>query len=89
MAHETHIVDKFTLDNDSSGTYDGVLAVADDEYVVGVIARGHKIVALVKFLEGGFTDCGEDAERGEETYVWHTVVSLQCLCGKGSRFLPP
>ena len=59
-------MDEFSLDDDGARADYGGGFVADHEYVVGVITRGDKVVAGVKFGERWFAYRCEDAESWEE-----------------------
>ena len=62
MAHKTEAVDELALNDYGTCTDDDVLAIADHEDIVGVIAGRHEVISLVKFRESGFADCGQDSE---------------------------
>ena len=62
MAHKTEVVDELALNDYGTCTDDDVLAIADHEDIVGVIAGRHEVISLVKFRESGFADCGQDSE---------------------------
>jgi hypothetical protein len=62
VAHKTEAVDELALNDYGTCTDDDVLAIADHEDIVGVIAGRHEVISLVKFRESGFADCGQDSE---------------------------
>lgn len=57
MTHETEVVNKLALDNHSPCTDDNILAIADHEDVVGVIAGGQEVVSCIEFFESGLANC--------------------------------
>jgi hypothetical protein len=77
MAHKTEIVDELALDNHGSCTDHDVLAIADHEDVVGVIAGGHEVISFVELLESRFADCGQNSECGKEGY--RAVLSVNIM----------
>lgn len=49
MAHKTEAMDELALNDYGTCTDDDVLAIADHEDIVGVIAGRHEVISLVKF----------------------------------------
>ena len=75
VAHETEAVDELALNDHGTCTDDGVLAVADYEDIVSVVARGHEVVSLVEFRETRFADSSQDSERREK--AWRIITSVE------------
>jgi hypothetical protein len=60
VADQAHIMDELALNNYGTGADNFFLFVADDEDVIGVVARRDEIVAGVELGKCGFADGGQD-----------------------------
>jgi hypothetical protein len=78
MAHKTEAVDELALNNYGTRTNDDVLAIADHQDIVGVIAGCHEVISLVEFRESGLADGGQDSECWEEGC--RTFLSAKRVC---------